>query len=420
VKGSETGMDRNQKIAIASLIITIGFAFSIIYHYVSGMYLKLSYPFNSFLFRPDDLFMDFIWPYTVSNNPYRVARADFQNFPFLYRVASLFTVLQLKYALMLFITFFVYGFFMICRVQLKVTNCTLSYQNAFIFTFMTYPFLFALDRQNLEILVFFCLYCFVFLYRKNSYISSAMLGLAIALKAFPVILAVLLISDRRFKEILVAAGVALGATLISYLSYPGGLVSNIVSHVHNLSLYTKDYVIDMEGLPCGNSLFGAFKYIGIMLRPRWVITGMPAYLETYYGILIGILFILLTAYVIFWEKEFWKKVTLLICAMNLFPFISGDYKLLHLFIPLFLFINKGEHERTDQVILVLFALLLIPKDYLNLPVMPEASMTVLINPILMLILITFMIAGSLLNSFSSQKITWEPLLKQAPSIKGME
>jgi hypothetical protein len=394
VKGSETGMDRNQKIAIASLIITIGFAFSIIYHYVSGMYLKLSYPFNSFLFRPDDLFMDFIWPYTVSNNPYRVARADFQNFPFLYRVASLFTVLQLKYALMLFITFFVYGFFMICRVQLKVTNRTLSYQNAFIFTFMTYPFLFALDRQNLEILVFFCLYCFVFLYRKNSLVSAVMLGLAISLKGFPVLLAVLLLSDRRYKEIFVAAGIALGTTLISYISYPGGLIENITSHIHNLGLYNADYVTGMEGFSFGNSFFGSIKYAAFMLRPTWVISGIPHSLETYYLIFILVFFTLLAIYVIFIEKEFWKKISLLVCGMILFPFVSGDYKLLHLFIPFFLFINKEEKNQFAPIILVMFSLLMIPKDYLRLSILPEASVAIVLNPVLMLLLITTIIVSN--------------------------
>ena len=124
--------------------------------------------------------MDFIWPYTVSNNPYRVARADIPKFSIsISGSIFIYSFVQLKYALMIFMTFFVYGFFMICRVQLKVTNRTLSYQNAFIFTFMTYPFLFALDRQNFEILVFFCLYRFTFLYRKNSSVSAVMLVLAI-------------------------------------------------------------------------------------------------------------------------------------------------------------------------------------------------------------------------------------------------
>jgi len=43
------------------------------------------------------------------------------------------------------------------------------------------------------------------------------------------------------------------------------------------------------------------------------------------------------AYPVFVEKQFWKKTALAICALNLFPLVSGDYKLLHIFIPMFLF-----------------------------------------------------------------------------------
>ncbi len=386
-------MNRDQKIALTSLVIIIGFVISVIYRYVSGMYLNLPYPLNTFLFRPDDFFTDFIWPFSISANPYLIARADFQNFPLLYRVASIFAIFHLQVALMVFIILFIYGFFMICRVQLNVASRINTYQNAFIFTFMTYPVLIALDRENIEILVFFCLYFFVTLYRKNSFASAILLGLAVALKAFPVILAVLLFSDRRFKEIILAGATALGTTLISYLSYPGGLVINITNHLRNLGLYNATYVTGMEGLSFGNSLYGAIKYVTLWFFPRMVLSGVPPILETIYLIFIFILLALLVVYVLFVEKMFWKKVTLLICAMNLFPFVSGDYKLLHLFIPLFLFLNKDEKERIDLIILLLFSFLLVPKDYLHLLVLPEVSVAVLLNPMAMIALMAIIIVG---------------------------
>jgi hypothetical protein len=45
------------------------------------------------------------------------------------------------------------------------------------------------------------------------------------------------------------------------------------------------------------------------------------------------------------------------------PQLSGDYKLIHLFIPLFLFFNAQKSSRLDWLYALMFGLLLIPKDY---------------------------------------------------------
>jgi len=44
----------------------------------------------------------------------------------------------------------------------------------------------------------------------------------VALKAFPVVMALLFLSDRRYKEILITAAVAIGITLASYFRSPAG------------------------------------------------------------------------------------------------------------------------------------------------------------------------------------------------------
>ena len=77
-------MSKKRKIELVMLIIFLGTTISIIYHYFMGL-KGYGYPYNTFLFRPDDRLMDFVWPYRISGNPYGIARADFQNFPFLYR-----------------------------------------------------------------------------------------------------------------------------------------------------------------------------------------------------------------------------------------------------------------------------------------------------------------------------------------------
>jgi hypothetical protein len=79
--------------------------------------------------------------------------------------------------------------------------------------------------------------------------------------------------------------------------------------------------------------------------------------------LILIIFIALAGYVVFIEKIFWKKVSILIFAMILLPHISADYRLIYIFMPLFLFINSAERDKYDMFYVIAFGLLLIPKDY---------------------------------------------------------
>jgi hypothetical protein len=94
-----------------------------------------------------------------------------------------------------------------------------------------------------------------------------------------------------------------------------------------------------------------------------------------------------------WQRKlrFWQQVALLVCAMNLLPFVSADYKLLYLFLPLFLFINEPDAGRLDKIYCLLFGLLLVPKAYGHLVKLPEAHWGILINPLLMVCLVVAII-----------------------------
>jgi hypothetical protein len=63
------------------------------------------------------------------------------------------------------------------------------------------------------------------------------------------------------------------------------------------------------------------------------------------------------------QKLFWKKLALLVFVMNVITPTSGDYRLLNLFIPLAFFINESKSSKFDLAYLLLFGLLLIPKNY---------------------------------------------------------
>jgi hypothetical protein len=400
-------MNFNQKLNLISPIVFFGTGISLLYHFGVGYFFKLSYPYNTFLFRPEDRFMDFMWPYTIAANPYHIPRPDFQNFPTLYRMASIFTLLKPDLALQVFLGFFTLGILLISFSQIEAfrrRSTLIDVFYLFALVFFSYPVLIAFDRANYEIVVFFCLYLYIALYRRYPLISAGFLAIAVALKAFPVIMGLLLLSDKKYKEIVCAAGITVMITLMSYASFPGGMILNIDHHLRNLSLYNHIYATGNEGLGFGHSLFGALKFILYLIQPELITHGTPKKLILGYIALTIALLIATSIYVLKIEKSFWKKFTLLVCALNLLPLVSGDYKLLHLFVPLYFFLHSQERLSTDVITAILFALLLIPKSYWHLPGLPEVSIAVLLNPILMLTMVILIVKQGLKIHSPSQSL----------------
>lgn len=370
-------MKKLQKIDIISIIIIAGFSLAVFYHYILGTYLGLSYPYNTFLFRPDDKFMDF---FNLSAKPYVNGQLFLIQFPFGQRLAQSFTIFPPKIGLVVFFTVFISFFLYVNYSNLKTSIKEQTIKNVFVFSFLTYPFLFVVDRANIEIFVFIFLYLFIYFYRKQqTLISIIFLACAISMKLFPGVFVILLASDKRYKEILYTFLLVMLISVCGYLSYEGNLMHNINMHLNGLNRYTGIYSIGNEGLYFGHSLWGVVKLIIIGSGIK-----CPATLATKaYSISVLILFAFVSLYIIFKEKVFWKKIALLVFSMNLFPFVSGDYKLIHIFLPLFLFINDENKDRFDWLYVVLFGALLIPKAYVHYRLNPEITSSIIISPLLM-------------------------------------
>lgn len=382
-------MKKLQKIDIISIIIIAGFSLAVFYHYVLGTYLGLSYPFNTFLFRPDDKFMDF---YNMLASPYVNGKLLITQFPFGQRLAQAFTILPANVGLTVFIAIFLTFFLYVNYLNLNTDIKEQTIKNVFVFSFMTYPFLMVVDRANFEAFVFIFLYLFIFFYRKQKTIFSIIfLSFAISMKLFPAVFLVLLFSDKKYKEAIYTVLLVMIISLCGYLSYDGGLMQNIGDHLTQLNFYSRMYAIGNDGLFFGNSLWGLVKLIVIGIGLQ-----CPAALATkVYSISVFILFALVALYIVFREKNFWKKVALLVFSMNLFPFVSGDYKLIHIFIPLFLFINSEGTDKFDFLYAILFGLLIIPKAYFHYDVNPEISSSIIINPLLMAFFMIFLMCDGL-------------------------
>jgi hypothetical protein len=77
--------------------------------------------------------------------------------------------------------------------------------------------------------------------------------------------------------------------------------------------------------------------------------------------------------------------------MNIFPHVSADYKLIHLFIPLFLYINTKKTDNNDLLYISIFSLLVISKSYYYFRFDPSAAIipyatnsAAILNPVIMI------------------------------------
>jgi len=250
-----------------------------------------------------------------------------------------------------------------------------------------------IDRGNAESLVFFCMALFIHFYQQERrFLGNILLSAAIAMKLFPIFFLVLMIADKKYKDTIYTIALALLWTLISMALLKGGIAANAEFILKggnmggNIALST---FLDRNALlQRGVSLFSILK-IFLILTNTIQNVDMNTCLRIYKGVA-GICLIALSIYVVAVESTFWKRTTLLVFAMILFPHISADYRLIHIFIPMFLFVNADHHPKTHYFYAVMFALLLIPKDYILLPDIrsdsnaEDISIAVIVNAVMML------------------------------------
>jgi hypothetical protein len=402
-------MDKPAKLSYLSLVLIVGFAASVGYHYVQGVYFGRPYPLNTFLFDPAEHGGDFTDVLRDGHtlNPY--LEYSSAQFPLLALVGFALSLLP-KYADIAFLAIVTALFLLLSMASLRLATWSTSATHVLAITLLSYPFLFAVDRGNFELLVFVLLLAFLRFFTRGQYGWSALfLGLAIALKVYPVVLLVLYLPASRLRAAVVGLVVAAAATLGSLLCFKGGLWAN-VSYLLQAGFMQADWKFieftsfSSDMVQRGVSLLTFIKVISI---ETGFIRGMGSALFTsrymVSAIVIGAGAMI---YTLFIEKELWKRTAILVLVMLLLPPISADYKLLLIYLPLFLFINSDARSRLDPAFLAIFGLLIVPKSYYYLPTVisesraaHDISIAVPANVILLLLLGLLIVIPGFLGRF---------------------
>ena len=397
--------DKESKINFLGTGILIGFIVSCLICYVSGSYLGLGYPNNTFLFYPGDAFNDFfnLYNLNINRNPY-FEKYFFQSnyYPFGNLVFYLFTFLHKWNAFFLYIILTVGSLIVINIKNLKVGE-KIFVKDVIIFSLLSFPVITTLDRGNIEGILFIFLYLFLYFHTSSkTYLAAIALAIAISIKIYPAIFLLLLISDKKYKELIFTSVLVLILSSASLLLFENGFFANLKFVLSGFNINKNSFFLPyymQHGI-------GLYSIIKITLIETSFIEkiSLPWLLGMYFKLII-FMTILLSLYIIFVEKILWRKIALLTIAMILFPHISAEYKMISIFLPIYFFLDENKNHENNLLFLILFVLMLIPNNYFHFSKIwsdsgyRDISITVIIQGMSMILMTLIIVKDGIVKKY---------------------
>ena len=377
-------MKHQNKLWIYSLFVIFGLIIFFVYRYVGSRLWGLTFPWNSFLFLPEDRFMDFfnINHMVADFDPY----ADNSSYPPLALVfAYLFTKLipgsasktamevrddGMTGKVWLFILYAV------CLILIMIAVCrrvfkslpresSLSSKIMLLGTISlsilcSAPVIYALDRGNYLILCVLFLTLFCLYYDKNDYVAVLCLAVAASLKLFPILLFFVFFLGRKWKPLFVGLVTGGLSTIICASILEGGLFRNMWRFARNIVGYSG-----------GSDAFSSYYYryaIGLRSFFGTALIAIKSYIPekahiTKLTLAASALLLALVIVMCIWDKRPWRQIFYLSFLMILVPTPSFYYNLAYLIGPIFLFLLKEDKEKFDILYLAGMCFLMIPTSY---------------------------------------------------------
>lgn len=396
-----TANNLDNKSKMLAFMVMLGFVLSVFKHYILGAYMQLSYPYNTFLFTPNDRFNDFFNMLRAckDNNPYLTSYwLKSVYFPAANTFFYVFGLIRNELlSLGVYTCVFLIAYLSYIKKNLFPVNSLDSIRDFLIIGFLTYPVLFSLDRANLDMYIFLLILGFVVFFQKGRFVlSSLFLSLAIAMKLYPGVFIFLFFKEKKYKEIAITIAVTLCISVVSLVSYQGGFFENLQGMLSTFQGFNQSYS-GAAGLQHNVSYYGVLKIItvGYYYTVQGIHDAATAsmlangVLKIPYMFLVVLLFAFVVFYVLKYEQAFWKNVYLLSATMILFPHVSFDYKLIYILIPIILFLQDESWTPFCKEYLVLFGIMLIPNNYLY--IRGDISSAVIVYPIIMTVLAVLVI-----------------------------
>ncbi|MCL1984505.1 MAG: glycosyltransferase 87 family protein [Methanomassiliicoccaceae archaeon] len=231
-----------------------------------------------------------------------------------------------------------------------VKDADIRKELTFFFTILlAYPFVYAVERGNSIILAL--VFCFIFImgYRSENrfvrYASYIALGIAAGIKIYPLILWLLIVRNREYREAAVCAVIIAALLFIPFVFTDGGPLT-----------FIDNFLIHSE------SRLGFTNITQITTGLLHEICGLPDNGVTILSYIILGLFTLLSFIIILFDKEmkFWKVLALVGCNLVLGLGSGVQYQTIYL-MPAMLYFLIAEKKMTKENLfyVVCFAMMMV-------------------------------------------------------------
>lgn len=383
-----------------ALIVLGGFTFAVAAHYVLGFYEARGYPFSTFLFNPNDrftpeapgighhIFGDFYgtWRHTKDGSPYIAPGVFYPSnyLPAAHLLLKPLAWLEYGLATVIFLVGSLIGVVAAFWRRIDVDDRLTRSLLALVLGCLTYPVLFALDRGNVDLLVFFALWAMLALILRGHWVGAAVaLSVAASMKGIPALFVVLFVQARQFRAVAVAIGVSALLTFGALAMMDGGIMDNVKALKRSLEGFDTASTQETKGLQHVSTIAGLlgvlehyFSWSSTLVQASRVIAG---------GLLFGIVVATLLL-----PLDLWQRVTLLTVAIIAVPTVSYDYRLTLILLPVLLILSERDVPDLRVAPPILFGLLLVPK---GLPILwADVGVGTLVNPLLMIGLVGVVLA----------------------------
>lgn len=245
-------------------------------------------------------------------------------------------------------------------------------------------FIFSVERANVIFIGAALINYYLVYYdhrdRTWRYLALTCLCLAAALKGFPALFGLLLLKERRYRDIAFCVILTLLLVFVPFLFLEHGL-DTIPQMVKNTATNSATYLHSL------NCLWGFHRVIHMAClighAPEGAIDTIIAVAR-----MVAAVLVLLTIGLVLLEDRLSRQLLLIACAILLYPVNSGFYCGLYFFPVILIFFSRGETtRRSDYVILLLLCMMICPlqltllhKDdtlFRATPVLANAAVTLL-------------------------------------------
>jgi hypothetical protein len=353
-----------RRLLLVTAVSGAGMLIAVVVSLINDRLFHLSYPSNTFVFVAHDRFADGMntISYVRSGDPY--ASVNMVYFPFTNAVVWPFTWGS-DHA----------GVVALTAVLVTVTAVLVMWGTSHLTTLprrliatvvllASYPIVFTIDRSNVEVLVFVFVAAFgVAMAKRRPGLAAAAISGAIAMKLTPLVFAGVFLRKGQRKWLGLTAVLVAVETFVGLVMLRPPVITSIRELKNDLAYYNRLYVVDDSGYHFGHSLLGGVKGIATQIAGE---SGRDWVGHTFGSSATALSIVALAAVALligFTRRPLWWKVTVATASLLLFTPVSADYRLIHLFVPLALFVGAQDRIPRDRLIAVVFGLLLVPKTF---------------------------------------------------------